>query len=244
MKGYVSTFLPQKKYGFLKGEDDKDYFFHTNDFTRTTDLSKLAEESYVEFEPTANPKGYAAKKCKLINANGPCKYIVPDEFITSRSSTAGNWNIINQADWIVHGSSRDSPDHAKRDAIEGARMLGANSLLYLDYYKTTGSEAGTGNGTYYYTVHNFCGRPCVLGRKHAGGAYAKSEFTGLNEAAENLKNRYLNMNAKSKRNAFLIWSVVLVTIFVFQMSWPSFLAVIAGFIWGRPSNHGAWLQKG
>ena len=34
MKGTISTYLPEKQYGFIKGEDGKDYFFHeTNSAT-------------------------------------------------------------------------------------------------------------------------------------------------------------------------------------------------------------------
>ena len=28
MKGTITTYLPEKLYGFIKGDDGKDYFFH------------------------------------------------------------------------------------------------------------------------------------------------------------------------------------------------------------------------
>jgi len=77
---------------------------------------------------------------------------------------------------MVYGSSRHSPDEAKEDMIDGAESIGANTLLDTQYYKTTGSERGTGQGTHYYTIHNFKGRAANIARKSPNGEYKLDEL--------------------------------------------------------------------
>jgi cold shock CspA family protein len=59
VKGVV--YLPEKKYGFLKGDDGKGYFFHANEFVKAH-INNIFEDSFVEFEQFATPKGYNAKR--------------------------------------------------------------------------------------------------------------------------------------------------------------------------------------
>jgi len=62
MQGVVKTFLPEKKYGFIRGDDGKDYFFHTKSFVSAKDVKNICEASRVKFDQAATPKGYQAKK--------------------------------------------------------------------------------------------------------------------------------------------------------------------------------------
>ncbi len=66
MRGTVTTHLPEKEYGFIKGDDGKDYYFHESEFSNTSDIKSICENVAVEFEQSANAKGYTAKKCSLI----------------------------------------------------------------------------------------------------------------------------------------------------------------------------------
>ncbi|MEJ2612914.1 MAG: cold shock domain-containing protein [Candidatus Thiodiazotropha sp.] len=150
MKGTIKTYLPEKNYGFIKGDDGKAYFFHESEFRDKSHLSKLCEEAFVNFDQQATPKGYKAKNCSLINPSEVLTYITPDEFIAAKSSSVRGWDVIEYGNWIVHGSSSDSPDTAKRDVINRATSIGANALIKLEYYKTTGSR-----GNYKYSIHNF-----------------------------------------------------------------------------------------
>ncbi len=108
-------------------------------------------------------------------------FIIPDQFITSKFETVRGWDIIERGDWIVHGTSDNSPDAAKNDAINNATQIGANGLIELDYYKTRGEL-----GNYNYTIHNFRGRPVTLAKKNTNGVNQR-DLLGLNDKADSLK---------------------------------------------------------
>ena len=86
MKGTIKTYLPEKKYGFIRGDDDKDYFFHESEFRNKSHIENLCEEAFVNFDQQATPKGYKAKNCSLLDSSNVFTYITPDEFITSKSN--------------------------------------------------------------------------------------------------------------------------------------------------------------
>jgi len=184
MQGVITSFLPVKNYGFIKGEDEKDYFFHFKSFVSGQDRDKIIDQAFVQFEPTATPKGYAAKKCKLIHTQDVITYVVPDKFLTTKSDSFKDWEIIEMGDWIVHGTSRDSPDAAKRDLINNADRVGANALIGIQYYKTTDSETSdSGRGIYTFSVHNYKGRIVTIAKKRFGGDYWYEDLIGLNNRA-------------------------------------------------------------
>lgn len=214
MKGTIKTYLPEKRYGFIKGDDGKDYFFHTSEFRDKEHAEKICEESFVHFDQQATPKGYKAKNCSLLNSSDILTYVTPDEFMTSRSRHVSGWEVIEQSNWIVHGSSRDSPDAAKKEAMDGAVRIGANALISFEYYKTTGSEPGTGKGTYHYTIHNFRGRAVIIAKRNSKGKYLQSDFLDLNKTAERLKRRLLEDTKKSKNKRNVIWLIVILLSFI------------------------------
>jgi cold shock CspA family protein len=74
MKGTIKTYLPEKKYGFILGDDGKNYFFHASEFYSAALEKNISENAFVEFEQHATPKGYSAKKCSLINQDEVQKY--------------------------------------------------------------------------------------------------------------------------------------------------------------------------
>ena len=59
MKGTVKFFDKEKKFGFLKGEDDKEYFVHE---TGLNEGVTLEENDSVEFEIEEGDKGPKAVK--------------------------------------------------------------------------------------------------------------------------------------------------------------------------------------
>ena len=64
MKGFIKSCLDEKKYGFIKGDDKKDYFFLYSS-VEATFRDKICDYTSVEFEPNATPKGYSATKTKF-----------------------------------------------------------------------------------------------------------------------------------------------------------------------------------
>jgi len=58
MKGRVKTYFEEKGYGFILGEDNKDYFFHISD-VKSVEFIKRGQ--IVEFTPEEGNKGGVAK---------------------------------------------------------------------------------------------------------------------------------------------------------------------------------------
>ena len=245
MKGTIKTYLPEKKHGYIKGDDGKDYFFYESEFRDKSHRAKLCEEDFVDFDQHATPRGYKAKNCSLINPSEVLTYVIPDEFIASRSNGVRGWDLIEHGNWIVHGTSRDSPDAAKRDVIESAMRIGANALINLEYYKTTGSEAGTGRGTHHFTIHNFRGRAVTLAKRNSKGNFRADELSGLNQRAEALKKKLSEQTRASKTKRNIVWLIVFVSSLVAIEMEPFFIIVlvIIGFIFGRSTDYDCWLES-
>lgn len=67
MKGTVKMFNKEKGFGFIHGEDGKDYFFHYS--TILMDNYKYADPNdVVEFEVEESDRGPRAKNVKRLNA--------------------------------------------------------------------------------------------------------------------------------------------------------------------------------
>ena len=58
MKGEVIT--KKAEFGFVKGEDDKDYFFHMSEMTVPEEFDFLVIGTRVKFEPEESKKGLRA----------------------------------------------------------------------------------------------------------------------------------------------------------------------------------------
>lgn len=244
MKGTVKTFLPEKKYGFIQGDDGKDYFFHANDFKNQNDTSKICDGAYLSFNQTASPKGYQAKNITFVNDMVNIKYALPERFLVSKNGEIKGWDIVEYGDWIVLGNSRNSPDEAKENAIENAEYLGSNGMVDFRYFKTTGDEAGPSGGTHYFTVHNYSGRIVTLAKKSVLGEYSIPELMGLNEYAMSKKEELVELNNKSKNKRNMIYSLAFfASIVSFSFAWwlPILWFFIAWYI-SDVKEYDWWLE--
>ena len=131
MRGIIKTHLDQKQYGFIKGDDGKDYFFRYSSFD-DTDKSKICEKLLVDFDPKATPKGYVATKIQVVG-KGAVGYTSPDKFLCSVTDKFRDFEILEFSKWMVMGSSRN-PNEAKEDMINRAKMIGANALVKVEYF--------------------------------------------------------------------------------------------------------------
>lgn len=119
MIGTVTSYLSDKNYGFIKGEDGKDYFFHNSSLKDKKDINKLCEDLILEFEQKATPKGYSALNISLLDNNITLKYNVPDTVYISKKDGIKGWEVIEESDWIITGTSSESSHSAKEDLIKG-----------------------------------------------------------------------------------------------------------------------------
>ena len=195
MDGAVTSYLASKGYGFIHGDDGRDYFLHSTDIVGDC---PPVEGQRLTFEETATPKGYRARNVKAIENMGPVRYLVPDSVMQSRSSDIPGWETLQSSLWTVHGSSRGSPDDAKDEVLRRASSLGANGVVLLSYYKTTGSEAGTGRGTHHFTIHNFKAHPVIVGRASTRGTGSRRGLSSLDLFARELKEK---LRARSRQTA-------------------------------------------
>ena len=170
--------MPDKGYGFIEGDDRNDYFFRKESFTDATQIDKIGDGAFVTFDERATPKGYRADRLSLVSPAHVATFVLPDEVVISKTDRLPGWELLEIGDWVVHGASRDSPDQAKRELQRNARRVGANALLGVEYYKSTGAQ-----GNYRFTVHNFRGRVAAVGRRSAHGTHTHADLTGLNQRA-------------------------------------------------------------
>ena len=66
MKGNCKFFNAERGFGFIAGDDHKDYFVHHSEI-KTEGYKTLIEGQQVEFEESENEKGLLAKDVKKIN---------------------------------------------------------------------------------------------------------------------------------------------------------------------------------
>lgn len=234
MKGIINTWLSEKGYGFIKGDDGKDYYFNRQDFREKSHIALLAEALPVEFDQQATPKGYRAKKCKLLALEAEIRYIVPEHFITSRNDYIKGWETIESGAWTVFAASAASPDDARDATIAFAQKTGANALLRLKYSQSTGSEPSeNGKGTHYYTIHHFGGVIATLGKRHAHGKFTREDLPGLNMRAASLYEEWQNEHAS--RNGWS-WIGLLLMLVMGYLSFVSFgsgywpIGIICGLV--------------
>ena len=248
MTGVIKTYLPDKNYGFIKGDDNKDYFFHNSSINKN-DLHKICDGALVTFEQKATPKGYSATKI-LINSDSNIKYKIPDDIYTSKNNYIKGWENVFISNWIVHSSSRKSPDEAKREIIESAKLVGANSILNLEYYKTTGSEPGTGYGTYYFTIHNFKGQLVNIGKKSLNGEYSKEDLSKIDTYAQELKEKLKEKTEEARVKRIYFWIFIICSIAVSWIVTNNILASIIslvllmlGYILSHATDYDSWLEE-
>ena len=63
--GTVKKVAADRGYGFISGDDGKDYFFHRDALVATADFERLVGGEKVEFDPQANPRGPRAINVRL-----------------------------------------------------------------------------------------------------------------------------------------------------------------------------------
>jgi len=249
LRGIIKTYLPEKQYGFIKGNDGKDYFFHHSSLLNKNDIDKLCEGLYLHFDQKATPKGYSAIQIELIEQNITIGYEIPDTVYTSKNSYIKGWEVTGSSNWMVHGSSRNSPDSAKEEMIHRARLIGANALLNVQYYKTTGSEPGTGTGTHYYTIHNFKGKATNIARKSLNGQYKLDDLRQINNNAKALKTTLVNKTTSAKIKRVIFWLVVFLLICILWIEKEDFAIigtiglVMLAFFLSHATDYDSWLEE-
>ena len=136
--------------------------------------------------------------------------------------------------------------------MQKAKKIGANALINIQYFKTTGSEAGTGRGTHYYTIHNFRGQIVNIAKKSTYGRFEIKDFKNINDEASKLKIELLEKTKSSENFKAIFWGIiVLVIIFLWasqnkEISIPivgTFILLFIGSMFAKSNNYDDWLNK-
>jgi cold shock CspA family protein len=156
MQGTIRSYVAEKRFGFITGDDDNSYFFHLDSLATADKARQISDGALVSFDPMPTPKGLAARK--VVIEGEPLRSLAPpDRFIVVKAGSElrrGEIIAITQRDCTVTG---DSPDAAREKLISLSQSLGATALLGARYHRGTGSS-----GNYRYTIHHYSGAPAVV----------------------------------------------------------------------------------
>lgn len=156
MRGVIRSYVEEKSYGFIDGEDGQSYYFHQNE--TDTSQGQIRIGSVVGFDPTPAKRGLKAKKVVVSQARGVL-YVEPETFVSSKTSTASGYVTYHVLDEI-ETEHKTSPDEARNEIVEICATLGANAVLNLAYKRATSQS-----GNYVYSTHAFSGRPAIIARE-------------------------------------------------------------------------------
>jgi len=192
VNGYVTSINKRDKFVMAKSEGGQIYKILFKDIPGYTPASLLNE--YVRLE-TKTPT--TARILMLITDYTDAKeykkvdrsflYQTPKDVFWSKGNDVKGWEVLERSNWTIYASGRGDPANVREELKSNARIVGANAVVNIDYFTTTGSESGTGRGTHYYTIHNYCGQPVNIGKKSDRGIPRSRAITNINNTAENLK---------------------------------------------------------
>jgi cold shock CspA family protein len=153
--GRITSYVSNKKFGFIQGDDGEQYFFHTSFLQDKTAETLLLKGARVEFDPTPSPKGLTAKSVVVFNPIVGRK-IRP--FIRSRNAQAKDGTIERE----LHLRTRffKDPNEGRQYLERLAHRVGANALLSHHFLKETFTE-----GNYQYSMHTFLADIAVITEK-------------------------------------------------------------------------------
>jgi len=251
MTGIIKSYIEDKQFGFIKGDDKKDYFFHRSS---VNNKDSIVDGAIVSFDTKATPKGYTATKIKIEKLSS-LKYNVPDTIYTSREKKVKGWEIIENSNWNIYSSSESSADDARAIALQNAAAIGANALIGFEYYKETQSRVSdSGRGVYHYSVHNFKGRAVNIGKKSGTGKYTKEDLMRIERLAPKIKKELIEKTNSSKNTVRTYWIISAIFLGLGAVAAmigkePGFLlpgagAIGIGLLFVRHEDYDWWLSNG
>jgi len=199
VKGKITSYLPEKAYGFIAGDDGHDYLFYKKNFSIAEHQQEITDGLSVQFDALPTPKGYRAESIKFEIEPVDLKFEVPAKVMMSNSNDVRGWQIVENGSWLISVESRDTIDEAKEKLCNRASILGANAILNCNFQEKIGSDPGTGNGTPIYTINCLTGRVANIGKRSVVGEYQLSDLTKLDEGIRAFLETKKNAEANRKR---------------------------------------------
>ncbi|ORE47709.1 cold-shock protein [Pseudomonas aeruginosa] len=150
LTGVVRSFMPEKGFGFIQGDDQRDYFVHAS----SVDGGILVDGQAVEFEGVPSPKGYRALKVVPGELPPPPGHAFesPNRLIWTQDSAARGFETI-----FVLGTAwaeSNNPNEAREMLKQRCNDWSGNAVLDVQLHKYSQNE---GCSNYYYTMHRYTG---------------------------------------------------------------------------------------
>ncbi|AOE87969.1 cold-shock protein [Pseudomonas sp. TCU-HL1] len=150
ISGVVRSFMPEKGFGFIQGEDGRSYFVHI----KSVEGGELFDGQAVAFEGQPGPKGYRALRVTPGERPPPAGYAYesPNRFVWTRDSAARGFETIFT---LGSGWAESNNPNEARALLENASAdRGGNAVLNVRLEKYSRND---GCSNYYYTMHRFTG---------------------------------------------------------------------------------------
>lgn len=172
MRGVISQYS-SKKWGYIFGEDCKEYYFFWKDFSSRSDVRCIIEGASVEFEPGIDPKRGTniARHCHLLDTSNITTYATPEKIFESRSLDTSYWEILELGSEKICAASILSAQDALEILKKVAQSYGANAILEVFSQESQEQENA------YYSISAI---PAVIGVKDVGGSSTLEELKVLN----------------------------------------------------------------
>lgn len=140
MNGIVKSYSDFRGYGFIEGEDGRDYFAHVSKISGS-DYKSLDKNDKVIFEPKHNIRGDYAVDIRVVSTK-PNSPQASQSFCLKRNPFTPQEPISNALKFAGRKEAAfnaiDSMYNGKNILITGARGIGKSSLAYQLLYTTAG----------------------------------------------------------------------------------------------------------
>lgn len=180
-RGRVSHYNSIRRYGFISGDDGRDYFFHLSDVQAGQSVGR---GDLVSFNATFADRGPRARHVAACEEAPRF-----DKFIMTRKPEVRGHEVVQVIAEDIWYETWD-PNEAREGLKQRASALGANAIvgLWLDKYsKNTWPlalnifsaviTAGRITNNYYQTMHRFHGRAVVVRRASGSGRQASYTYS-------------------------------------------------------------------
>lgn len=141
MKGIVTFFSDYRGYGFILGEDNKEYFAHVSQIN-SDEIKALEKDQQVEFKPIRTGRGLQAKNVIILTQAAKTEkdtvaFVLKRNPFTPQSPVTNTKMFAGRRDAILNAI--DAIFNNKNILILGPRGIGKSSLCYQLMYLTQGN---------------------------------------------------------------------------------------------------------
>ncbi|MEX0290531.1 MAG: cold-shock protein, partial [Flavobacteriaceae bacterium] len=138
ISGTVKSFVQQKKFGFINGEDQKSYFFHASSLVERDKgrVHEIKAGSLLRFEPTPSRRGLRASKTEIVQTYTE-KRAIPFSNCRDRKPKK---DVVIASSHRAYTRFSKCPHEARRRIETLAKLSGGNVVYDLKMNKSTGSN--------------------------------------------------------------------------------------------------------